>query len=265
MRYRTQLAPHAGFSVIESDEVSTEPQARAAADLPDGIHRIRVRAIDAQGLEGHDGEREIVVAARPEPPFPSLPEPDAFVIDEQPQFRWSRSSDSTATYRFQLAGDETFRALLLDVAGLENPVLTFADPLPPGQYFWRVALRTQSEGQGPFSDAQRFRRPPPGPLPEPPQVAGDKLTLRWRAGGAEERYQIQISSDPNFARPDIDRESVVASLVVDRPPAGTYHIRVRTQQPGDPPGPWGKAQMIEIPQDYWRTLLLLLPFVLLTL
>ena len=44
------------------------------------------------------------------------------------------------------------------------------------------------------------------------------------------------------------------------PPApGVHHVRIRSLEPGSPPGPWGKPQQIEVPRDYWKTLLLVLP------
>ena len=255
--YRTQLAPSAGFSVVDDDQISSAPRARSAADLPDGRYRLRVRAIDRHGLEGLDAEREIEVDARPEPPFPSQPAADGIVVDDNPEFRWAGSGEG-AHYRFQLASDAAFRSLLLDADQLEEPRLTLTQILPPGPYFWRVALHTTSEGQGPFCDAQRFRRPPPGPLPEPPRIGSDTLELRWRAG-TDEGYQVQISSDATFAQPQVDRQTSEAMLSVDKPPAGVHYVRVRAVQADKPPGAWGKPQQVEIPHDYWRALSILIP------
>lgn len=256
--YRTQLAPPTGFSVLDDDQLSTAPRARSAADLPDGPYRLRVRAIDKHGLEGLDAEREIEVDARPEPPFPSQPAADGIVVDDNPEFHWARSGEG-AHYRFQLASDEAFASLLLDTDHLEQPHLTLAKPLPPGQYFWRVALHTTSEGQGPFCDAQRFLRPPPGPLPEPPRIGSDTLELRWRAAGTDENYQLQISSDATFAQPEVDRQTSETRVSVDKPPAGIHYIRVRALPAGQPAGAWGKPQQIEIPHDSWRALSILIP------
>ncbi|MBL8424616.1 MAG: FecR domain-containing protein [Candidatus Accumulibacter phosphatis] len=260
LSYRTQLAPSAGFSVVVDDQISTAPRARSAADLPDGRYRLRVRAIDRHGLEGLDAEREIEVDACPEPPLPSQPAADGIVVVDNPEFRWAGSGEG-AHYRFQLANDAAFGSLLLDADQLEEPHLTLTKPLPPGQYFWRVALHTTSEGQGPFSDAQRFRRPPPGPLPEPPRIGSDTLELRWRAG-TDGSYQVQISSDATFAQPQVDRQTSEVMLSVDKPPAGVHYVRVRAVQAGKPPGAWGKPQQVEIPHDYWRALSILIPALL---
>lgn len=260
VRYRTQIAPATGFSVLASDTVSHLPRTSSSTSLPDGRYRLRVRGIDANGLEGLDAEREIELDARPEPPFPSLPPPDGFVVDEHIEFRWSASSEA-ARYRFQLAGDDSFGSPLLDQDQLEQATFTVTQALPPGRYFWRVAMRTAAEGQGPFSDPQRFQRPPPGPLPETPSIAGDTLELRWRAAAPGDRYQVQISRQADFSEPEVDLQTSQAAISVERPAAGVHHVRIRTLAPGDPPGPWGRPQQIEVPRD-WRSLMLLLPALL---
>ncbi len=259
--YRTQLASSADFSSIESDRVSRNPRTSSSNDLPDARYRLRVRAIDADGLEGLDAERDIEIDARPEPPFPLQPSPDAIVGEETPEFRWSRSGDA-GHYRFQLAKDNRFHALLLDADKLSEPSIVFKDALAPGTYYWRVALATVAEGLGPFSDPQRFLRPPPGPLPEPPQISGDQLELRWRAAGADDRYQIQLASDVSFQQLTIDQVSAQPVLAVSKPASGVYYLRVRTLPADGAPGPWGKAQQIELPVNYWPLLWVLLPVLL---
>jgi len=262
--YRSQFAPGDTLAAVQSDRSSTTAHVLSTDDLPDGVHRLRVRAIDGQGLEGVDAERTIVIDARPEPPFTTEPTADAWVIDERPAFRWSKSSEP-ARYHFQLAADRTFRAPLTDRAGLEQAEWIVEQPLAPGDYFWRVALETAAEGRGPFSDPQRFTLPPPGPQPQPPDVDGDRMELRWRAGDAGERYQVQTSRDPAFGTTEIDRITAEPRLSLPRPEPGILHLRVRTLAADTPPGPWGKAQQVEIPHDHWRALLILVPALFLAL
>ncbi len=264
VRYRTQFAPDASFSVIESDRLASQPQARAPAELPDGVHRIRVRAVAENGLEGFDAERSIVIDARPEPPFPSQPAGGSVVTDDAPSFRWAKVADATR-YHFQLATDAGFQQRVAEQDGLAEAQFTLPDGLAPGAYFWRVAVTTAAEGRGPFSDPQGFRRPPPGPQAEPPRLGVGGLELRWRASGADHRYQVQLSTDPAFATPEHDLQTDGPALSMDAPAPGVHHVRIRSLEPGNPPGPWGKPQQIEIPRDYWKTLLLVLPVLFLVL
>lgn len=52
---------------------------------------------------------------------------------------------------------------------------------------------------------------------------------------------------------------------MEAPAPGVHHVRIRSLEPGSPPGPWGKPQQIEIPRDYWKTMLLVLPALLFVL
>ena len=49
----------------------------AVATLPDGEYRVRVRGVDATGLEGRDAEWPLTLDARPEPPVLVSPAPGA--------------------------------------------------------------------------------------------------------------------------------------------------------------------------------------------
>lgn len=259
--YRTQIAPLTGFSAIVSDRSGAEAAVLGHAGLADGSYRLRVRAIDGRGLEGVDAERNIVIDARPEAPFPRLPAPDGFATDEGVAFAWAANAEAER-YHFELARDAHFEDRVLQRDDLTAPGLVLDEALAAGDYFWRIAVSTAAEGRGPFSDVQRFRRPPPGPAPEAPEIDGDTLHLRWRAGDGAQRYQVQLSSAADFAAPEYELDTQAAELRIATPAAGVWHVRIRSQETGSPPGPWGKAQQIEVPHTHWRALLILLPLLL---
>jgi len=54
-------------------------------------------------------------------------------------------------------------------------------------------------------------------------------------------------------------------MTVENPGGGTYYLRTKTIESDGFQGPWGPAQIIEIPHDmpYWLLLLLLLPLLVL--
>ena len=262
--YRSRVLSQPGMAASDSELMAGDPLARGAAELPDGRYRLLVRAVDRHGLEGLDAEREIVIDARPEPPFAQMPEPDAFVIEAQPEFRWTGRSEPVS-YRFQLSATADFRAPMVDEASLAEPRFTPPAPLPPGRYYWRVATNSEREGQGPFSDPQRFRRPADGPAAEPPAIDDEVLKLRWRAGADGVRYQLQISADPEFGETALDVETNEAELALPIPAAGAHHVRIRSLEPGSPPGPWGTPQLVEVPHDHWPALLILVPVLLFAL
>lgn len=261
LRYRTQLAPAGGFTVLASDRSADEAAALGSGELPDGRYRVRVRAVDGRGLEGLDGEREVLIDARPEPPFPSMPPAGGFATEDKVRFSWAHDPAATA-YHFQLAADAGFERILMQRDDLREAGLVLDEELPAGDYFWRVGLSTADEGRGPYSDAQRFRRPPPGPQAEPPEVDGDTLQLRWRAREGAEAYQVEFARDADFAAPAHRLETRAPELAMERPEGGVWHVRIRSQEPGSPPGPWSKPQQVEVPHEHWRALLVLLPLLL---
>lgn len=132
VRYRLQLAADSTFSPLLAD-VATEAPAIELPDLPDGQYAIRVRGIDAQGLEGTDAAREFQISARPGAPRSEEPAQGALAGDTPPRFAWT--PDGTADrlrYRFQLARDDAFTQLQADVRDLATPEYAPTEPLPPG-------------------------------------------------------------------------------------------------------------------------------------
>ena len=88
------------------------------------------------------------------------------------------------------------------------------------------------------------------------------LQLRWRATDGAERYEVQFARSADFATPEHTLETTAAELAMPRPEGGTWHVRIRSQEAGGPPGPWSKPQQIEVPHSHWRALLILLPLLL---
>jgi hypothetical protein len=155
MRYRVQLlAVVQGHDAIIVDEVSENSKAQWD-EMPDGDFVLRVRGIDASGLEGANGTKTFVVKTRPEPPELSFPQNEHRSDAEKVEFRWA-TAPQAQDYRFQLAEDAEFRNLVLAVPRSSKRAVLFA--VPPGQYYWRVASITSTGDVGPFSDAFTFTR-----------------------------------------------------------------------------------------------------------
>ena len=250
------------FDTVVSDRTGDRP-AVVAADLPDGDYHVRVRGIDADGFEGRDGEWALKVDARPEPPVLVEPAPAARVSDERPQLRWSRARPDES-WRLQIADNPKFDAPRIDRSDLSEPAFRPDDALPPGVYHWRIASRNPDEGVGPFSDAQTFRRPPPGPAMEPPQAGPEGLALRWRDAGEGMRYQIQIARSEDFAAPAVDAQTDSPSWLLRDAQPGTWYLRVRSLAADGFEGDWAPTQAITVPEPapafrvWWLLPLLLL-------
>jgi hypothetical protein len=260
--YRMQIAPEAGFDTVVSDRMSPQA-AMAVAALPDGAYRVRVRGIDAAGLEGADAEWHLTLDARPEPPVLVAPAPDARLDGDRPTMTWSRAR-SDERWHIQLAADGRFDPLVLERRDLAEPVFTPDAPLPPGRYAWRIASSNPDEGDGPFSDPQRFRIAPSGPLLDPPEPAPDGLVLRWRAAGEGARYQLQIAAGEDFSRPWIDTRLESPNYLLRDAAPGRHLLRVRSVEADGFEGEWSPVQTIRVPEPpplfraWWLLPLLLL-------
>ena len=148
-------------------------------DLPDGRYNLTARARDRAGIEGFDATRTFTLKARPEPPFPSVPQAGSTLRGAAVQLAWSDAVGASG-YRLQVATDSAFAQPLLDRADLN--VARAELPLAPGDYFWRLATITTNAGrpdQGPFSDPVRFtlRALPDTPIPATPSISTDRVAF----------------------------------------------------------------------------------------
>jgi hypothetical protein len=128
--------------------------------------------------------------------------------------------------------------------------------LPPGLYAWRVAgiVGDPAAGRiGPYGEAQQFdlRGLPPLPELEAPQFSPQSLLLRWKPLAAGQGAQVQLAADEAFERLLVDQRTWGAQLQLPRPPAGTYHLRLRSIVGDGPVGDFGPAQPIRVPGMGW--------------
>lgn len=159
-RYRVVAAEDRGLRDVLVDNTQRRPDVRIV-DLRDGEYFYGVRAIDALGLEGVEAAGRFRLKARPLPPVAQAPEPDAALEPGSVVFRWAAAQES-ASYRFQLAADDTFAAPLVDRGGLTGREFA-VDRLEAGSYYWRLASVRANGDPGPFGDPQplTLRVPPP--------------------------------------------------------------------------------------------------------
>lgn len=261
--WRAQLYPRGDFDRLLLDAHVGEPVAAwaEARELADGDYTLRVRAIDARGHEGAAADADIRLEARPEPPFIRAPAEGAVSYDGGMPLAWAQNT-AAPRVRLQIARDVGFKELVLQPPPLETA--EFTATLPDGAYFWRIAAVEAGGRAGPFGDAQRFeiQPPPPAPPPAEPELSGDQLKLRWRADAGVVRYELELARDDKFEGPDVQRLGTdKPEVALPRPSAGKHFLRARGFNAAGAPGPWGQAQMIEVPYPRWLWLmpLLLIP------
>lgn len=261
--YRVQLFAEQDFDRLLLDGRVSTPEILwpQAAQLPDGRYSLRLRSIDALGLEGPASESLLQLKARPEPPLWLAP--GAVAYGETLRLQWTEPLSARA-YRLQLADKPDFARPLLDRADLERPALEL--PLAPGRYWLRLASLTRPEDQGPFGPplAVELRPLPPSPAAREPDLDGDQLRLRWVAQPGL-RYQLQWSALADFGDAPTPRDVEGDSLLLERPAPGRYYLRLRGVDAQGQAGPWSEAQRLEVPDRRWPWLLLLPALLLLAL
>ena len=221
--------------------VRRQPQARAPPSFPTAV-QLHPRAGGRRqcGLEGFDAERSIVIDARPEPPLPQPAGGAASSPTTPPAFSWA-IADATR-YHFQLATDAGFQQRIAERTTWPKPGSTLPDGLAPALLLAR-RRHHRRRGPRPLLRPARF----PGGRPRPPQAEPPRLGIRQSRtplagqrrrpplpGPAEHRPGLRHAR----ARPPDRRPGPVDGHA--RP--GVHHVRIRSLEPGNPPGPWGKLQ-----------------------
>lgn len=254
--YRTQIASDRDFENLWT-EFTTGKLPFRDGDIPDGDYWLRVRGIDASGIEGHDAVIAFTLNARPEPPFIIAPLPSGMVDPVTREFQWAVQSEASH-YIVMISRDAEFSDMIAQDSKVTENKFQLTDPLTPGHYFWRIASVSSTEGIGPFTDVMPFRMPFPGPAMEETKFDKSQMTFAWRAGGEGQRFHFQLARDKEFQQILHDENTAATQLTVKRPDGGQYFLRTKTIEADGFEGPWGPPQVIDIPfaNPYW----MLLPF-----
>ncbi len=83
-------------------------------------------------------------------------------------------------------------------------------------------------------------------LPELPTFDRGRMVTRW-AGEAGAKYELQVASETDFAAPLLSQETSKSYLILPRPDAGRYYLRLReTSDSGQ--GEWSAARPFNVPE-----------------
>ncbi|GAP38441.1 FecR domain-containing protein [Piscinibacter sakaiensis] len=254
--YRVQLFAAAGADALVAERRVDEPGSTWDADaLPaDGPYRWRVRAIDAEGLEGKDAEGRFELALRPFAPALQEPAPGRVVAGPAVRLRWAAPADGAGVL-LQVGRDGRFDppAYEARLPGREAVL-----QLPPGVYAWRVAALPSGAGRpagarGPWGAVRQFdlRASPPPPQWEPPQLSPAHLLLRWRASAPGQGVDLQLARDPGFEQRLAEQRHWGGQLQLPRPAAGTVYARLRSVLGDSAVGDFGPPLTVEVPAVPW--------------
>jgi len=242
VKYRAQVGRDRDFYDVLAETLVTTPNLRFAG-LDDGPYFLRVRGIDANGLEGRDTVMAFTLKARPEPPLISLPADKGKVRGTPVDFAWANVG-SNAKYRVQVARDAAFTQLVFEPADTGETKLASPATLALGEYYWRIRT-LEGADTGPWSDVRSFRLLAPPPAPEPPSFDGKRIKFSW-TGEPGQTFIFQVARDSKFATLVFEEKLTEPALDKPQPRSGTYYMRYRAIDADGFEGPFTAPQRFAI-------------------
>lgn len=210
---------------------------------------MRVRAIDADGLEGRDRIVRLTLDTHPRPPVPLQPVAGAVLRGEGAELKWSASADADR-YLLEIARDEGFSDLVETQPALQASRFDAAGIDQAGTYFWRISSVADDGEVGPPSDVRHWTlKPKPEKVETVLGGNEDGLVASWRPAKEPVRYQVQLAYDPEFQ--DLEFDRVIAAPQVSFEPiqGQVRYLRVRVVEEDGYLGPWGTVQRIDPTED----------------
>jgi hypothetical protein len=232
------------------------------ADLPNGDYILRLRGVDALGLQGYDAVHKFTVFARPFPSPANQTTAGTVVRSARPVFAWSELVGVT-TSRIQIATTNDFKQPLFDTQVTANRWTPTSD-LPVGTLYWRTA--SSDTAQGPWGDAVKFTY-----KPAPDAVDTSKAALRFDEDylyydlpqpAIGLHYQIGLSKDATMqplVGATLNNNNGLIKL--PRPRFGDYYLSIA--QVDDSDGTAGPASVQKIKVPISSAVWLLAPLLLL--
>lgn len=249
-QYRVQVSAHPGFDSVLVDAEVDAPAFTLPA-LAAGHYFVRVRAIDADGLEGHDATTRLEIDDQPPPPYSIAPVAAGVVRTPEVALSWTQAPGAAA-YDYEVAGaagsaEPVAHARVHDTTSARLPA-----PLPPGEYAWRIRSVDRDGKAGPFGDSVGFTVRPLAEVTAidstaPASGNTREVTFRWAAGQPGQRYRFQMSRTPDFRELHVDTVVEQAEITLPRLRSGTWYLRAQTVDVDGFEGPFPAPQVVEVP------------------
>jgi hypothetical protein len=258
MNYRIEISTDQKFALPLWDQL-TELTHFPLPELPDNRYWIRVRGIDANGLEGESRTTTVLLDTHPQPPLSLNPPDGAVQHGGDTLLQWMKPEDAQH-YLLEIASDEAFKRIVHRIKDLEVTQYQVKGISEPGTYYWRVTSIAGNE-PGPPGVVRSWRLEPALESVDASVEAGDEtVTASWRQGSPGLRYQVQLAFDPGFKELEMDRVSEQPWISFTRLHGQMRYLRVRAVDKDGYQGPWGGVQRIEPPMGLgvWTVPILLL-------
>ena len=251
--YRVQVSDHPRFDSLRVDLEVEAPRAQLPA-LDAGRYAIRVRAVDKDGLEGRDAVTALQIDDQPAPPYSIAPAAGSVVRTPEVVLRWTKAPGAAA-YDYEIAGATGFTEPVARARVDDTASIRLHDPLPPGDFAWRIRSVDASAKPGPFGDSLAFTVRPLAEVTAIDTAAATdtrEVTFRWQAGQPGQRYRFQMSRTPDFRKTDVDMLVDQAEVTLPRLRSGTWYLRAQTIDVDGFEGPFPAPQQVDVPCRWCR-------------
>ncbi len=154
VNYRAQLAQDTSFNAPIHNRLMQTPEV-TWLELSPGNYFMRVRGIDDKGFEGFNATHAFVIIEPPQTPNAYTPKDEVILSKPRPFIAWSLAQD-VSFYHLQLANDESFKQIFIDIPNIVNTNYKPIEDLPDGQYFWHVQSVSSDGSKSAFSPSRTF-------------------------------------------------------------------------------------------------------------
>lgn len=243
--WRAQVATDHQFQSIILDDLFIAPQANWDTDPPpDGNYVLRVRGVDADGLEGLNTDHPFELDVRPLPPQLLAPAKDSRSYTLDVTLSWSAAAEAQG-YVLQLSPDPTFQADVRESS--LQAVNQHQETLSPGVWHWRMtSLDDQGRRHG-WSSLGTFLVQP---LPEAPKVEATAepglAHFTWSSLKGAQSYQFQLAAGPALAK-TLHRGVIPETRLALELAPGKYYWRVRGLEADGQAGDWSTVSPVLLP------------------
>ncbi|MBK6597691.1 MAG: FecR domain-containing protein [Proteobacteria bacterium] len=247
--YRAQVAIDASLrqTVVEQlIEANESAPAVTITGLDDGEYWLRVRGVDASGLQGVETVHRFELRAQPLPPTLLQPDP-AGKQSATATFRWRAAA--SGPHRLEVARDAEFAQVVIERRALAGEELTL-ESLAAGEYVWRMAAERPDSTSGPWSESRVFTQKALPAPPEPIELRDRTVAVSWQADSGQQ-FRVQLARSAEFKTLLHDEQLTEPRWQFSSPGPGSYFVRVQHTDADGYVGPWSAPTAFEVPAPRW--------------
>ena len=244
--YRLQVALDSFFTTLVVNDSTLSDTSRSVGSLANGsAYFWRVSAANVGGTSAFSSRRwfSTIVAT----PLLVSPTNGATSQEISLKLQWNQATGAHS-YRLQLAGDSSFGTFALSDSSIADTSRLVGSLSGGTTYYWRVNGRSSRDTSA-WSAVRSFSTISSPPMMPALMLPGNyavglqmAVLLQWNTSLTTARYDVQVSTDSNFASTILDDSTTTdtSSQLISLLPLTTYFWRVKAQN-GLGWGSWSMA------------------------